>query len=107
MQAINLVRRAVEAHKDGRLLSAAIRRIRRATLDTEPVLRFRLGLPDVGGCDLPAIVTSGDFSNSEGRALKEALKTAIDGRSKLAVANRTIKGMPGQRYRTLINTLIE
>ena len=107
MQEINLIRRAVEAHKDGRLLSAAIRRIRRATIDAEPVLRFRLGLPDVGGCDLPAIVTSGDFSNSEGRALKEALKTAIDGRSKLPVAIRAIKGMPGQRYRTLINTLIE
>jgi hypothetical protein len=103
---MNVIRRAVEAHKDGRLISGAIRHIRRATIDAEPVLHFRLGLPKGSGDDLPRIVTSGDFSSREGRALKEALEAAIDGRSKLPGAIRAIKGMSGQRYRTLINTLI-
>jgi hypothetical protein len=97
---MNLVRRALESCKNGRLLSDAARRLR------EPVLRLRLGLPKVGG-DAPAIVTSGDFGTCEGRALKQALKAAIEGHSKLPVAIRAIKGMSGQRYRTLINTLIE
>src|SRR6476660_8024743 len=99
---MKVIRRAVEADKDGRLISAA----RRRTIDAEPVLRLRLGLPKGSGADLPAIVTSGDFRSREGQALQESLKAAIDGRSKLPVAIRAIKGMSGQIYRTLINTLI-
>jgi hypothetical protein len=105
----------IDAHKDGRLLSGATRRIRAATIDPysssnidrEPIQRFRLALPKVSGRDFPAIVTSGDFSNCEGRALKVALKAAIDGRSKLPAAIRAIWGLSGQKYRILINTLIE
>jgi hypothetical protein len=104
-QMLNLIRRVVQAHKDVRLLSSAKHHIR-APFETE-VLRRRLGLPNVSGSDLPAIVTSGDFSNAEGQGLEAALRAAIDGRSKLPVTIRAIKGMSGQRYRTLINTLIE
>jgi hypothetical protein len=102
---LNLVRRVVRAHQDARLLSSAAHRIG-WPVHPELVPRFRLGLPKVSGCDLPAIVTSGDFSTREGRALNEAIKAAIDGRSKLPATIRGIKGMSGQRYRTLINTLI-
>jgi hypothetical protein len=52
-------------------------------------------------------VTSGDFSETEGQALRAALEAAIDGRGKLPAEIRAIQGMSGQRYRTLINTLIQ
>ncbi len=105
---MNLVRRVFQAHKDGRLLSGATRRIGSATGPyREEALRYQLNLPKMRGQELPAIVSSGDFSHSEGQALKTALKAAIDGRSKLPAVVRAIKGMSGQRYRTLINTLIE
>jgi hypothetical protein len=102
---MSLIQRAIDGHKYGRLLSGAIRRIRAATIDIESIQRFRLALPKVSECDFP--VTSGDFSNSEGRVLKASLESAIDGRSKLPAAIRAIEGMSGQKYRTLINTLIE
>jgi hypothetical protein len=95
----------VEAYNEGRLLSAATRRIRWAT--REPSLRYRLGLPKVSGPDIPAAVTSGDFSRPASQALKAAFKAAITGDSKLPAEIRAMKGMSGQRYRTLINTLIE
>jgi hypothetical protein len=91
---MNLIRRAIAAHKDSRLLSGAIRHIQAATIDTEPIQCFRLALPRVSGCDFPTIVTSGDFSNSEGRALKASLKAAIDGRSKLPPQRRLIPPLP-------------
>jgi hypothetical protein len=112
---MGVIQRAIEAHKHGRLLSGASRNIRAATVDNiraatidrEPIQRFRLALPKVSGRDFPAIVTSGDFSNCEGRALKVALEAAIDGRSKLPAAIGAIRGMSGLKYRILINTLIE
>ena len=104
---MNVIRRAVEAHKDGRLLSDAVRHIKQATIHTEPALRFRLGLPKMSMRELPAIVTSGDFTGSEAQALKASLRSAIDGHSKLPASVRDIKGMSGQRYRTLVNTLVE
>jgi hypothetical protein len=51
-------------------------------------------------------VTSGDFSSNEGRAVKASLHAAVDGCSSLTAAIRAIKGMSGQKYRTLINKLI-
>src|SRR5262245_2943867 len=104
---MSLVRRVFEAHKDGRVLSGATRRIRALEVLREAVFRFRLGLPKVSGNDFPAIVTSGNFSNREGQALKTSLHAAIDGRGKLPAAIRSIKGMSGQKYRTFINTLIQ
>jgi hypothetical protein len=105
MLKMSSIQRIAEACNNGRLLSAPTRRIRWAALESS--LRYRLGLPKVRGQDVPAIVTSGDFSRPESQALKAALKAAIDGDSKLHAEIRAIKGMSGQRYRTLINTLIE
>ena len=97
---MDLIQRAIEAHKH--LLSGATRHI------TRHITRYiRKTIHRFSGCDFPAIVTSGDFSNSEGHALKAALKAAIDDHSKLPQAIRAIPGMSGQKYRTLINTLIE
>ena len=65
---MDLIQRAIEAHKH--LLSAATRHI------TRHITRYiRKTIHRFSGCDFPAIVTSGDFSNSEGRALKAALNT--------------------------------
>jgi hypothetical protein len=102
---VNLIQRALQARHNRVLLSAVARRIG-LTGCVEAELRFRLGLPKVNGRDFPAIVTSGNFSSNEACALKASLQAAIDGRSKLPPAIRAIKGMSGQRYRTLINTLI-
>ncbi len=102
---MNPIVRIVRAFREGRLLSGALKHLSRPF--AEPLLRFRTGLPAVSGSALPAIVTSGAFSQPEGLALKDALDAALTDRSKLPPDVRSIKGMSGQRYRTLINTLIE
>jgi hypothetical protein len=98
--------RVVQAHNEGQLLTGMLGRLG-WKIDPEAELRFRLGLRKMSGFVLPLIVMSGDFSSDEGRALKVSLQAAIDGCSKLPAAIRGIKGMSGQRYRTLINTLVE
>lgn len=97
--------RILQAHNEGRLFTGAAAHLG-WKIDPELERRFRLALPKMVGFDLPLIVMSGDFSSEEGRALKSSLQAAIDGRSKLPAAIRAIKGMSGQRYRTLINTLV-
>ena len=105
---MDFVERVSQAHKEGRLLSGATNHIWSAVQPIrETILRYRLGLPGVSRSDLPAIVTFGNFCRNEGKALKVALEAAIDGRSKLPDAVRAIKGMSGQKYRMLVNTLIE
>jgi hypothetical protein len=101
----SLVRRAVEASRDGRLVSGVARRLRRLT--GEPLLRWRLGVPNASEFANPTIITSGDFSSREAHAVKASLQAAIDGKAKLPPDVRAIKGMSGQRYRTFINTLLE
>lgn len=104
MQEASMLSRIVGAYKSRRLLSGALRRIPRSLRD--PVLRFRSALPASTVMDLPAIVMDGDFASSEGRALEESLQAAINVRSKLPQEIRAIEGMSGQKYRTLINTLV-
>src|SRR5688572_3081468 len=101
---MNPIERGVRAYREGRLFSGALKHLSRPC--AEPLLRFRTGLTAVGGPALPAIVTSGVFSQPEGRALKSSLEAALAGRSKLPPSIRAIKGMSGQKYRMLINTLI-
>ena len=63
---MTFTRRIVAAYKDDRLLSGGMRYLRRSLCE----LRFRLSLPITSGCNFPVIVTFGDFSSSEGQALK-------------------------------------
>jgi hypothetical protein len=75
----------------------------------EPRLRaiFRLGGVETLH-DLPSIVRSGTFASSRlGLSVFRAFERAADGTSKLSLDVRAIEGMSGQKYRSLINNLVE
>ena len=104
-QTESLIRRVVDAYRDGRLVSGIARRLWGEP--GEPALRDSLGLPNASDFENPTIITSGDFFSKEARAVKASLQAAIDGKSKLPPSVCNITGMSGQRYRTFINTLLE
>jgi hypothetical protein len=111
---MNVLSRLARAHKEGRLLPGIAHRIHHyrgrihnCIIGSEDTLRRRLSLPKTSGSELPAIISSGDFSGPEGQALEAAINVAISGPSKLPDEIRAITGMSGQRYRSLINSLIE
>jgi len=57
-------------------------------VDKRGLLRVRVGLPEMSGRDLHSILASGDFSGAESRRVRRALKSAINGRSKLPATIR-------------------
>ena len=89
-----------------RILSAS--RIRVAEPARELWIRTRTRQWASGGTDLPVVWQRGNFYNFDlGRALRSAFD--LEARRAVALPNavREIEGMSGQRYRDLINALIE
>ena len=101
---LNAINRLASAVKEGRVLSGLWRRL-------GPLREFKLrvALRQSQGVRqiIPLIQFHGDSSASpEGIALKESFDKAQQGACRLPDEIRGIEGMSGQKYRTLINSLV-
>ena len=100
--------RLTSAAREGRLTSGIHRRLREPFLEQHLRVALKVKHIQVPCFRLPRISLNGDFSSLlESVVLRKALYEAINNIAGPSQYVRQIDGMSGQKYRTLINSLVK